>query len=181
MRGRMSSKIILLFSQLTTFNSVIRHSKAVFHLSKCTTLYPKQVLWHNKQRQFFTFQNVLLCTQNKCPGTKSKGIFFTFQNVLLCTQDKFFGTISKGKFSPFKMCYFAPKTSALVPKASASNIKPDVPIEKSCFVMMLDSDSTVFLILTVLYFFGYQMSFSFQNYPKNLDPSYKMDLDLWIV
>ena len=24
-------------------------------------------------------------------------------------------------------------------------------------------------------------SFSFQNNPKNLDPSYKMDLDLWIV
>ena len=30
------------------------------------------------------------------------------------------------------------------------------------------------------YFFSYKMLFfSFQNNPKNLDPSYKMDLDLW--
>ena len=30
------------------------------------------------------------------------------------------------------------------------------------------------------YFFGYKTEFfSFQNNPKNLDPSYKMDLDLW--
>ena len=30
------------------------------------------------------------------------------------------------------------------------------------------------------YFFGYKMEcFSFQNIPKNLDPSYKMDLDIW--
>ena len=30
------------------------------------------------------------------------------------------------------------------------------------------------------YFFRYKMEFfSFQNNPKNLDPSYKMDLDLW--
>ena len=30
------------------------------------------------------------------------------------------------------------------------------------------------------YFFGYESEiFSFQNNPKNLDPSYKMDLDLW--
>ena len=31
------------------------------------------------------------------------------------------------------------------------------------------------------YFFGYKMSlvfFTFQNDPKNLDPSYKMDIDL---
>ena len=26
----------------------------------------------------------------------------------------------------------------------------------------------------ILYFFGYRQSFSFQNIPKNLDPSYKM-------
>ena len=33
---------------------------------------------------------------------------------------------------------------------------------------------------TVPYFFGYKTSvFSFQNNPKDLDPSYKMDLDLW--
>ena len=32
----------------------------------------------------------------------------------------------------------------------------------------------------ILYFFGYKTEFfSFQNNPKNLDPSYKMDLDLW--
>ena len=30
------------------------------------------------------------------------------------------------------------------------------------------------------YFFGYKTQFfSFQNNPKDLDPSYKMDLDLW--
>ena len=29
------------------------------------------------------------------------------------------------------------------------------------------------------YFFVYKTVFSFQNNPKNLDPSYKMDLDLW--
>ena len=30
------------------------------------------------------------------------------------------------------------------------------------------------------YFFGYKTEyFTFQNNPKNLDPSYKMDLDLW--
>ena len=32
----------------------------------------------------------------------------------------------------------------------------------------------------VPYFFGYKMEvFSFQNNPKDLDPSCKMDLDLW--
>ena len=32
----------------------------------------------------------------------------------------------------------------------------------------------------VPYFFGYKTEFfSFQNNPKDLDPSYKMDLDLW--
>ena len=30
-----------------------------------------------------------------------------------------------------------------------------------------------------MYFFGYKTVFSFQNNPKDLDPSYKMDLDLW--
>ena len=30
------------------------------------------------------------------------------------------------------------------------------------------------------YVFGYKREFvSFQNNPKNLDPSYKMDIDLW--
>ena len=29
------------------------------------------------------------------------------------------------------------------------------------------------------YFLGYKTEFSFQNHPKDLDPSCKMDLDLW--
>ena len=34
--------------------------------------------------------------------------------------------------------------------------------------------------LEVPYFFAYKTEFfSFQNSPENLDPSYKMDLDLW--
>ena len=34
--------------------------------------------------------------------------------------------------------------------------------------------------MVVPYFFGYKMEFfSFQNNPKDLDLSYKMDLDLW--
>ena len=39
----------------------------------------------------------------------------------------------------------------------------------------------VHLLLTkVPYFFGCKKEyFSFQNNPKNLDPSYKMDLDVW--
>ena len=37
-----------------------------------------------------------------------------------------------------------------------------------------------FCYLTLPYFFGYKTEFfSFQNNPKNLDPSYKTDLDLW--
>ena len=33
---------------------------------------------------------------------------------------------------------------------------------------------------TIPYFFTYKtVFFSFQNNPKNLDPCYKMDLDLW--
>ena len=36
------------------------------------------------------------------------------------------------------------------------------------------------VIIPVPYFFGYRMEFfSFQNNPKDLDPSCKMDLDLW--
>ena len=35
-------------------------------------------------------------------------------------------------------------------------------------------------IYAVPYFFSYKTEFfSFQNNPKNLDPSYKMDLDVW--
>ena len=34
---------------------------------------------------------------------------------------------------------------------------------------------------TLLYFFGFKTEFffSFRNNPKNIDPSYKMALDLW--
>ena len=36
------------------------------------------------------------------------------------------------------------------------------------------------ILLKLPYFFGYKTGFfSFQNNPKDLDPSYKMDLDLW--
>ena len=31
----------------------------------------------------------------------------------------------------------------------------------------------------IMYFFGYKTEVSFQNNPKNLGPSYKMDLDPW--
>ena len=35
-------------------------------------------------------------------------------------------------------------------------------------------------LMRIPYFFAYKREFlSFQNNPKNLDPSYKMDLDLW--
>ena len=35
-------------------------------------------------------------------------------------------------------------------------------------------------LINVPYFFAYKtVFFSFQNNPKNLDPSYEMDLDLW--
>ena len=34
--------------------------------------------------------------------------------------------------------------------------------------------------MKILYFFGYETEFFFfQNNPKNLDLSYKMDIDLW--
>ena len=40
--------------------------------------------------------------------------------------------------------------------------------------------NTIIFQNILLYFFGYNTEFfSFQNSPKNLDPSYKMDLDLW--
>ena len=42
------------------------------------------------------------------------------------------------------------------------------------------SDVANHSVLFVPYFFGYKTElFSFQNYPKNLDLSYKTDLDLW--
>ena len=36
------------------------------------------------------------------------------------------------------------------------------------------------LVIDISYFFGHMMElFSFRNNPKTLDPSYKMDLDIW--
>ena len=38
----------------------------------------------------------------------------------------------------------------------------------------------IFSVVHVPYFFGYKTDFfSFQNNPKDLDPSFKTDLDLW--
>ena len=38
----------------------------------------------------------------------------------------------------------------------------------------------IIAVVTLPYFFGYKTEFfSFQNNPKDLDPSCKMDLDLW--
>ena len=42
--------------------------------------------------------------------------------------------------------------------------------------------AVVFCISTLPYFFNYKSEFVFfffKNNPKNLDPLYKMDLDLW--
>ena len=40
--------------------------------------------------------------------------------------------------------------------------------------------STLFAVIYLSYFFVYMMGvFPFQNNYKDLDPSYKMDLDLW--
>ena len=42
------------------------------------------------------------------------------------------------------------------------------------------TDIPIFDIYFITYFFGYKTEFfSFQNNPKDLDPSYKTDLDLW--
>ena len=43
-----------------------------------------------------------------------------------------------------------------------------------------NKDQNVICFIDLPYFFAYKtVFFSFQNNPKNLDPSYKMDLDLW--
>ena len=40
--------------------------------------------------------------------------------------------------------------------------------------------NTAYIKVNIPYFFGYKTKFfSFQNNPKDLDPSYKTDLDLW--
>ena len=41
-------------------------------------------------------------------------------------------------------------------------------------------DTKIAIYIYLRYFFGYKTEFfSFQNNPKDLDPSCKMDLDLW--
>ena len=50
-------------------------------------------------------------------------------------------------------------------------------------MLFANSTSVVFSILratdNILYFSGYNPILPFLNYPKNLDLSYKTDLDLW--
>ena len=55
------------------------------------------------------------------------------------------------------------------------------PIRSNLIPVMLHSYTLASkIIVTVPYFFAYKtVFFSFQNNPKNLDPSYKTDLDLW--
>ena len=40
-------------------------------------------------------------------------------------------------------------------------------------------ESSFFAVLITIFLRLYDGVFSFQNNPKDLDPSYKMDLDLW--
>ena len=54
----------------------------------------------------------------------------------------------------------------------------------SCREAIISGQTFHYLLFAVLfhipYFFGYKNEFfSFQNNPKDLDPSCKMDLDLW--
>ena len=42
-----------------------------------------------------------------------------------------------------------------------------------------DSYQGVLSLMYIPYFFSYKTGFSFQKNPKSLDPSYKMDLDIW--
>ena len=51
----------------------------------------------------------------------------------------------------------------------------------SKLVININTCNTECVTIFLSYFFGYKMEFffSFQNNPKNLDPSYKTDLDLW--
>ena len=49
----------------------------------------------------------------------------------------------------------------------------------ACFLKSRYQSSVVHSIVDLPYFFGYKTNFfSFQNNPKDVDPSYKMDLDL---
>ena len=51
---------------------------------------------------------------------------------------------------------------------------------KSYILNSARSESIMYSKYNLPYFFGYKTEFfSFQNNPKDLDPSYKMDLDLW--
>ena len=51
-----------------------------------------------------------------------------------------------------------------------------------CRTLLKQVQQKLKLLCMLPYFFGYKTEFiSFQNNPKNLDPSYKMDLDFGIV
>ena len=67
----------------------------------------------------------------------------------------------------------------LIPQASVGE-------RSSCFATHLEELNIRHVLLYAIhlsvlpYFFGYKTEFfSFQNNPKDLDPSYKTDLDLW--
>ena len=56
-------------------------------------------------------------------------------------------------------------------------------LARVCFIVTFAKNYIFTLInpyCNILYFFGYKTEFfSFQNNPKDLDLSYKTDLDLW--
>ena len=72
---------------------------------------------------------------------------------------------------PFGMALSARETWnvwKIVPTVKMAGRYRSIPIHSNCF----GAD--------IPYFFGYKTKFfSFQNKPKDLDPSCKMDLDLW--
>ena len=52
--------------------------------------------------------------------------------------------------------------------------------KKNQDLILLKNVHVIFSWLYLQYFFGYETKFfSFQNNSKNLDPSYKTDLDFW--
>ena len=61
------------------------------------------------------------------------------------------------------------------------NPNPHILLKESFHLDTLFANSIIFIFraLRLPYFFGYKTEFlAFQNYPKNLDPSCKTDLDL---
>ena len=59
------------------------------------------------------------------------------------------------------------------------------PLVSSCEIRLVAAPSVIHIspsleVIHILYFFDYRTEvFPFQNNPKNLDPSCKMDLDFW--